>query len=92
MLPGAATLITEERLHVVMQAFNLSTGDAGSEFKASLFYRMSSRTSRTTQRDHVPKDQTKQTPRKDYMNMAQMVQLGIMKDRLVFLIINPWDG
>jgi hypothetical protein len=50
---------------VVAHAFNPSTWEAGaggflvSEFEASLFYRVSSRTARTPQRNPVSENQTK---------------------------------
>jgi hypothetical protein len=50
---------------VVAHAFNPSTWEAEagrfSEFKASLVYRVSSRTARATQRNPVSKNKTKQT-------------------------------
>jgi hypothetical protein len=45
-------------------AFNPSRGRQISEFKASLVYRVSSRTARATQRNPVSKNKTKQTNKK----------------------------
>jgi hypothetical protein len=44
---------------VVVHAFNPSRGRGISEFKASLVYRVSSRTARDTQRNHVSKNHKK---------------------------------
>jgi hypothetical protein len=54
---------------VVAKAFNPSTWEAeASKFDASLVYRVSSRTARTTQRNPVSKNQTnKQTKTKEYV-------------------------
>jgi hypothetical protein len=56
-------------LVVVAKAFNPSTWEAeASKFDASLVYRVSSRTARTTQRNPVSKNQTnKQTKTKEYV-------------------------
>ena len=45
---------------VVAHAFNPSTWEAEAEFKASLVYRVSSRTARATQRNPVLKKTNKQ--------------------------------
>jgi hypothetical protein len=49
---------------VVVHAFNPSRGRRISEFKASLVYRVSSRTARATQRNPVLKNQEKKKKRK----------------------------
>jgi hypothetical protein len=52
---------------VVAHAFNLSLGGRGKlifEFEASLIYRVSSRTARATQRNHVLKNQKKKKKKK----------------------------
>jgi hypothetical protein len=55
---------------VVVHAFNPSRGRGRwiSEFEASLVYRVSSRTARTTQRNPVSKNKTKQNKTKQNKN------------------------
>ena len=51
-------------IQLTCQVVNLSTQEAeadGSEFKASLVYRVNSRTTKTTQRNPVLKNKSKQT-------------------------------
>jgi hypothetical protein len=56
-------------LAVMAHAFNPSTWEGGkgrqiSEFKASLFYRVSSRTARATQRNHVSRKEKRKKKKK----------------------------
>jgi hypothetical protein len=56
---GKITSITDRQLGVVAHIFNPSTEAGGSEFKAILVYRVSSRTTRLTQKNLPQKTKQK---------------------------------
>jgi hypothetical protein len=63
----------------VAHAFNPSTGGRGrriSEFKASLVYKVSSRTARTIQRNPVSKNKTKQNKTKQNKTKQNKKETG----------------
>jgi hypothetical protein len=73
----------------VAHAFNPSLGGRGrqiSEFEASLVYKVSSRTARATQRNHVSKNKTKQnkTKKRKKRSLVFLVKL-ILKHFLLLL-------
>ena len=78
----------------MVQAFNPSLGGRGrqiSEFEACLVYKVSSRTTRDTQRNPVSKKTTKKTKQNKTKNKTKQKKgLGLVRPRLVTLALRKW--